>query len=103
MFELCGCRFRELRVRRLPRLDDVLAPPFAVPVPPGDETAEEGPPMEMAGELESSIIIIACRRLDPALMMTGVSPNGMDDWECEMGNGSEINVGGGKWVVWAVG
>lgn len=59
--------------------------------------------MEMAGELESSIIIIACRRLDPALMMTGVSPNGMDDWECERGNGSEINVGGGKWVVWAVG
>ena len=101
MFELCGCRFR-LRVRRLPRLEDVLAPPCAVPVPPGDETAEEGPPMEMAGELESSIIIIACRRLDPALMITGASANGMDDWECETGNGSEINVGG-KWVVWAVG
>ena len=60
------------------------------------------PAPSAADGVESSIIIIACRRLDPALMITGASANGMDDWECETGNGSEINVGG-KWVVWAVG
>lgn len=63
----------------------MLAPPFAVPLTPGEETAEEGPPIEMAGELESSIIMTACRRFDPALITMGVSEKG----------GSERKVFGG--------
>ena len=53
--------------------------------------------MDMAGELESSIIITACRRLAPAPITMGVSGNGTEvaDWK-----GSERNVEGKIWV-WA--
>ena len=51
--------------------------------------------MDIAGELESSIIITACRRLAPAPITMGVSGNGtveVDDWK-----GSERNVEGKIW------
>ena len=50
------------------------APTPVVVRPHGEETTDEGPlEMEIGDELESSIIIIACRRFVPAPMMKGVS------------------------------
>jgi len=92
IFGLCGCncvRFRELRVRRLLRLDPfvpLLLPPTP---PPGEDTVEEAPPpidIAVAGDTESSILITACRRFDP--MTTGVSGKGIGP-----SKGSEKNVG----------
>ena len=84
-------RLRELLIRRLLRFEPV--EPEHVPAllwpTPGDEVLEDGPPMDIAGELESSIIITACRRFAPAPITIGVSWNGEG---VEDGGSSERNV-----------
>lgn len=64
----------------------IYAPAFMAPVPPGEETTEEGSPIEIGEEEESSIIITACRRLAPAPMSIGVSGNEPEEAEGEKGS-----------------
>jgi hypothetical protein len=92
-------RLRELLVRRLLILEPVepgYVPGVLWPTPPGEEVLEDWPPIDIAGELESSIIITACRLLAPAPMTMGVSGNGTE--EVDDGKGSERNVEGKMWV-----
>lgn len=63
---------------------------------PGEETMEEGSPIEIGVEEESSIIITACRRLAPAPMSIGVS--GYVPEEVEEGKCSARNVDEGTFV-----
>ena len=58
-------------------------------LPPGEETTEEGSPIEIGEEEESSIIITACRRLAPAPMSMGVSGNVPEEAEESVRNVDE--------------
>jgi len=88
-------RLRELLIRRLLGFEPAepeYVPALLWPGPPGDEVLEDGPPMDIAGAFESSIIITACRRFAPAPITMGVSGN----WVAvlEDGGSSERNVEG---------
>lgn len=67
--------------------------------PAGEEREVEDPPppMETGGEAESSIIIMACRRLAPAAM--GIAVSGNETAEGGALAGVKPNPRGGGWVV----
>jgi len=67
----------------------IYVPGFMLPGP-GEETTEEGSPIEIGAEDESSIIITACRRFAPAPMSIGVSgyvPEEAEEGKCSVEEG----------------
>ena len=73
----------------------IYVPAFMLPAP-GEEATEVGSVIEIGAEEESSIIIIACRRLAPAPMSIGVSgnvPEEAEEGKCSAGPPGEFGLG----------